>query len=180
MLRRLASTVAVLVLSGTARALVLCTTPDGKTYVGDKPPPGCQVKSKYTSLPALAEPQPAEPAAASPSADQQAADNAFMVDALRRRRALEKDVNDAADRLAEANEQKKAVESPNAWLTYGGGDLKAFAKAKREVQTREAKARVRLEDRKHEFEDLNKKVREHFHGVAPASWRSKLNCKSCP
>jgi len=32
-----------------AHALVLCTTPDGKTYAGDKPPPGCVVKGEYVN-----------------------------------------------------------------------------------------------------------------------------------
>lgn len=41
-MRRCALLVVVtLVLSGTAQALVLCTTPDWKTYAGDQPPAGC-------------------------------------------------------------------------------------------------------------------------------------------
>jgi hypothetical protein len=41
----------------------------------------------------------------------------------------------------------------------------------------EAEAQDRFEDQKGEFEDLNMGVREHFHGVAPASWRSTLSCR---
>ena len=51
MRRLIVIAVASLTLSGTAQALVLCTTPDGKTYAGDKPPPGCEVKSSYQSAP---------------------------------------------------------------------------------------------------------------------------------
>lgn len=38
--------------ASSASAFVLCTTPDGKTYAGDAPPPNCVVKQKFESAPA--------------------------------------------------------------------------------------------------------------------------------
>lgn len=46
---------APVLLATTAHALVLCTTPDGKTYAGDTPPADSKVKGEYTSSDALRE-----------------------------------------------------------------------------------------------------------------------------
>jgi hypothetical protein len=178
--RRLASiAVAALVLSETAHALVLCTTPDGKTYAGDKPPPGCEVKSRYTSPPAPAEPQPAEPAAADASAEQRAADNAFMAQAFRRRREIEDEINAAADRLIEAhNSFQRVLVRPDDWAN--AGRHREYQNIKDNYSHAEDDARVRIEQCREDFKKLTEDVRDRFHGILPPTWRTTLNCGSCP
>jgi hypothetical protein len=64
----------VLGASGAASALVLCTTEDGKTYMGDEPPPRCAVTKELTdSIPAeLPTPVRHPTAARDPAAEQRA------------------------------------------------------------------------------------------------------------
>src|SRR5262245_54123550 len=87
--------IAFLALPGSARALVLCTTPDGKSYVGDKPPPGCEVKSSYQSTPEA----PAPDNAAAAPGDTSRED--FSVQASRSRTEIERALNKDAARLEE-------------------------------------------------------------------------------
>jgi hypothetical protein len=108
---------ASLVVPGTAHALVLCATPDGKTYVGDKPPPGCEVKSSYQSSPEA----PASGNAADAPVDVSKDD--FSVQASRARTEIERALNKNADSLEEIRkrtEETQRIEpqgSPNYFAT---------------------------------------------------------------
>jgi hypothetical protein len=55
--------------ASSASALVLCTTPDGKTYAGDVPPPNCVVKQKLENAPARTNTPPTPPGAKKPSSE---------------------------------------------------------------------------------------------------------------
>lgn len=39
--------VAILSAASPAQAIILCTTPDGKSYAGDQPPPDCKEKARF-------------------------------------------------------------------------------------------------------------------------------------
>jgi hypothetical protein len=98
--------ISLLLVAADSWALVLCTTPDGKSYAGDTPPPNCKVKSEYTS----SEPPTPQQSLEADLADQKAAQmNAFDAKALSLRRSLERSANDAAEELEETRCKLAAV-----------------------------------------------------------------------
>jgi hypothetical protein len=84
--------------------LVLCTTPDGKTYVRDKPPPGSEVKSSYQSAPE------APTLDNAPAAPGDASRDAFSVQASRARTEIERALNKDAGSLEEIRKRIEDVQ----------------------------------------------------------------------
>ena len=76
-------------------------TPNGELYFGDRPPAGSVKVGEY---------QEAKPRVSEATAEAKAkADNAFNAQAIRRRRRIEKDINEAADKLEAARAQLSRV-----------------------------------------------------------------------
>jgi hypothetical protein len=177
--------VASLTLSGTANALVLCTTPDGKTYVGDKPPPGCQVKSSYQSALEAPAPDNAVDPTAGPSTDD------LSVRASRARTEIERDLNKDADSLEEVRKRIDEVEraepqgSSNYFATQQDvADVANFqsrkAAALKDLRDAERKTLADIAALWKAFDELNADVAEHYGGKQPDWWRHTLSCSKCP
>jgi hypothetical protein len=177
--------VAVLILSGTARALVLCTTPDGKTYVGDTPPPGCEVKSSYESAPEAPAPNNAA------NAPVGAREDNFSVQASRARTKIERALNKDAGSLEDIRKRIGEVEliepqgSPNYFATQQDvADAAAFqsrkAAALKELSDAERKTLADMADLWRAFDELDADVVKHYGGKEPDWWRHTLSCPGCP
>jgi hypothetical protein len=185
-MRRLALiATASLALSGSALALVLCTTPDGKTYVGDKPPPGCEVKSSYQSAPEAPAPGNAADAPVGASKDD------FSVQASRARTEIERALNKDAGSLEEIHKRIDEVQriapqgSPNYFATQQDvADVANFqsrkAAALRELRDAERKTLAHMADLWKAFDELDANVVEHYGGKEPDWWRRTLSCPKCP
>src|SRR5262245_28678506 len=168
--------IASLVVPGTARALVLCTTPDGKTYAGDKPPSGCEVKRSYHSAPEAPAPGNTTGAPVDASKD------GLSVHASRARteieRALNKDANSLED-IRNRIEEVQRIEpqgSPNYFATQQDvADVSTFqsrkAAALSELKDAERKTLADMADLWKTFDQLDAKVVEHYGGKEPDWWR---------
>ena len=178
---------AVLVLSGTARALVICTMPDGNTYAGDKAPPGCNVKNQYHA-PAD---EPARAPAEGLDAAHKRADDGFSVGASRARTEIERALNQDAAHLEEVRDKIERIRSiepqgdPNFLATQQDvTDLANFQSRKTEtlqdLKTEERKALAAMVDRWKAFDELNAKVVEYYGGHEPDWWRNTVSCPKCP
>jgi hypothetical protein len=88
----------------SSAALVLCTTPDGKTYAGDTPPPAWKVKSEYTSA---EPPSPREELDAELTAKTAAQMNAFDA-----RPCRSGGVSSATPTMRRKSSKKRDVSSP--------------------------------------------------------------------
>jgi hypothetical protein len=165
-------------------ALVLCTTPDGKTYAGDTPPPGCKVTSEYTSS---KPPTPQEELDAD-LADKTAAQmNAFDAKAISIRRRLERDANDAAEELEETRRKLGTVPVVNPAMYENSGygwqryeeDLHNRDMLISSLRQREAELLGKINDARQAFGELTAKVAEVHGGMAPPSW-APIRCSKCP
>jgi len=135
-------------------------TPNGELYFGDRPPAGSVKVGEY---------QEAKPRVSEATAEAKAkADNAFDAQAIRRRRRIEKDINEAADKLEAARAQLSRVR------------IATRRNARGALQARESEARLRVSEYKQEFESLTEEVRRYYHGDLPPSWSPTLNCRNCP
>jgi hypothetical protein len=184
--KRIVLTVVVsLTLSGATEALVLCTMPDGKTYVGDEPPPGCEVKSSYQSAPEA----PAPDAAADATADASKGD--LSVRASRARTEIERNLNRDADSLEEVRKRIEEVRraepegSPNYFATQQDvADAANFqsrkAAALKELREAERKTLADIAALWKAFDELNADVAEHYGGKQPDWWRDTVSCSKCP
>jgi hypothetical protein len=173
--------VASLVFPGTAQSLVLCTTPDGKTYVGDKPPPGCEVKSSYQSAP---EAPTLGDTAVAPGG---ASTDDFSVRASRARTELERALNRDAASLEEIRKRIEDVQriepqgDPNYVVTQQDiVDAKRRAAAQGELRDAERRTLVDIAELWRAFDELDAKVVERYGGKAPDWWRRALSCPKCP
>jgi hypothetical protein len=162
MLNRVVCVFAVtLAVSAAAQVIQAWKTQGGQLYFGDHPPPGSVKVNEYKESSRSAR-SGLEEAAADAKAK---ADNAFEAQAIRRRRQLEKDINEAADILASARQQLRRVQS--------------FSR-RRSLERRESEALVRVAESKRDFESLTEEVKRYNHGSPPASWSPTLNCRNCP
>jgi hypothetical protein len=135
-------------------------TPNGEQYFGDRPPAGSVKIGEY---------QEAKPRVSEATADAKAkADNAFDAQAIRRRRRIEKGLNEAADQLAAARAQLSRVR------------IATSLNARRAMQARESEATLRVSEYKQDFESLTEEVRRYYHGDLPPSWSPTPNCRNCP
>src|SRR5262245_59381222 len=177
--------IAALVVPGSAGALVLCTTPDGKTYVGDKPPPGCEVKSTYQPTPDGPAPGDAADALVDTSKDD------FSVQASRTRTDIERSLNKDADNLEEIRnrigetQRMEPQGSPNYFATQQDvADVANFqsrkAAALRDLRDAERKTLADMAALWRGFDELNAHVVEHYGGKEPDWWRRTLTCSKCP
>jgi hypothetical protein len=167
----------VVATSSRAPALVVCSTPDGKTYVADKPPSGCVVKGEYANAPEEPTPRVSRSTADAPAAAE-ADENAFDAQTIMRRRRIEKDINEAADKLVDAREKLGSLEEVRPDWSYG--QIQFNRNARDRSSSQESAATRRIEDCQTEFDRLTEQVREHHKGSLPASWSLKLNCRNCP
>lgn len=177
--------IASLTLSGTAQALVLCTMPDGRTYVGDKPPPGCEVKRSYQPAPEAQAPDKAAEATAG------ASKNDLSVHASRARTEIERDLNKDADSLEEIRKKIEEVQraepqgSPNYFATQQEvADVANFqsrkAAALKELRDAERKTLADMAALWKAFDKLDANVAGHYGGKEPDWWRDTLSCSKCP
>jgi len=184
-LRTAATLFALQLLTATSSAaLVLCTTPDGKTYAGDTPPPGCKVKSEYTS----SEPPSPQEELDADLADKTAAQmNAFDAKALSLRRSLERSANDAAEELEETRRQLAAVPVVNpgmyensayGWQRYEE-DLHARDMLVSALRQREAELLGKINGASQAFGELTANVARAHGGMLPPSW-APMRCSKCP
>jgi hypothetical protein len=166
-------------------ALVLCTTPDGKTYAGDAPPPNCKIKSEYTT--SSEPPTPQEALDADISNQKTAEMNAFDAKAISIRRSLERTANDAAEELEETRRKLAAVPVVNpvmyensayGWQRYEE-DLHAREMLISSLRQREAELVGKINGAWQAFGDLTTKVAKAHGGMAPPSW-APLRCEKCP
>jgi hypothetical protein len=165
---------AVLLCAREGVGLVLCTTPDGKTYAGDKPPPDCKVRSEYAN--------PPEPALSEPASEpKNGSDQSFEAEAIVLRRRIEDAINRAADDLIAARDALVTLDSQrpdfntwtqaqidNYWTVYGYWASK------------ESDARAKISRLRSDFASLVEQVRAQNHGSLPSTWRRPLNCQNCP
>lgn len=177
--------IVVLAFSGTAPALVLCTTPDGKTYVGDKPSPGCEVKTRYESAPEA----PARDNAA--GAPVGASDDGLSVHASRARTQIERALNEGASKLEEIHKRIEQIQNvepqgdPNFFATQQDvADVANFqsrkAAALKDLRDYERKTLARVADLWKAFDELEANVVKHYGGKPPDWWRHTLSCPKCP
>jgi hypothetical protein len=175
----------LLLLSGAAQALVICTMPDGKTFAGDKAPPGCAVKSEFQAPPN--EP----PAPEGLDASREEADDGFSVKASRARTEIERTLNEDAARLKGIRETIEKVRNtepqgdPNFLATQQDfADLANFQNRKsetsRDLKAEERKNLASIVDQWKAFDELNARVVERYGGHEPDWWRSTLRCPICP
>jgi hypothetical protein len=176
--------IASVVLSGSAYALVLCTTPDGKTYAGDTPPPGCKVKSEYTSTEA---PTPQETLDAEISNQKAAEINAFDAKALSTRRSIERSAEEAAEELEVTRRKLAAVPVVNpamyensvyGWQRYEE-DLHTHEMLISSLRQREAELLGKIDGAHQAFGELTAKVAQAHGGMTPPSW-APMRCGKCP
>src|SRR5262249_32680655 len=159
------------------RALVLCTTPDGKTYVGDKPPPRCEIKGNYQSAPETPNLDGAAPAPGDTSRD------SFSVQASRARTEIERALNKDAASLEEVRRRVEDVQrmelqgDSNYVVTQQDiADARSRAAALRELRDAERKTLIDIADLWRAFDELDAKVVEHYGGKEPDWWRRTLRC----
>jgi hypothetical protein len=165
---------AALLYARDAVGLVLCTTPDGKTYVGDKPPPDCNVRSEYAS--------PPEPAFAQPPAEpENGSDQSFEAEAIALRRRIEDAVNRAADELIAARDAIAALDSLRPdYNTWTEAQIDNYWAVYRYWASKESDANAKIGRLQSDFQNLLERVREQNHGSLPSTWRRPLNCQHCP
>lgn len=168
-----------------AQALVLCTMPDGKSYAGDTPPPGCQVKSQYASPPA----EPATSTDTTSDADSEAdrkaaASNAVEAQALTARRRLETEINRAADDLVALRAQMASGSSTavaafqqaiNGVTQQGGGASETLP----DLRARERALLAEIDGYKKQYSELTERLAKE-RGSLPPSWPRALRCDRCP
>lgn len=169
-----------------AHALVLCTTPDGKTYAGDTPPPDCKIKSQYVNAPAESpSPQDALDAA---EANRKAADaNAIETQALASRRRIETDANRAAEELDDIHAKLANVPQVNAggYQSNVSGvrayhqDATARSEAVTAMRARERELLSQIKDCRTRFDELTSSLAK-APGSLPASWSRTMRCDRCP
>ena len=175
-----------------ASAIVLCTTPDGRQFAGDDPPPDCKVTSAYENPPVVA-PSAEEIQAAAREGTQAAIDDAaekrrtsVLASAIRERRALEDDLNDlASDLIGVRNEiaNVPAVnptnyrDTPLGWQQYQE-DLQANQEYRIELRQKEGQMLAEMSSIRNRFDELTSHVRSEL-GAVPPSWAS-LRCTQCP
>jgi hypothetical protein len=165
-------------------ALVLCTTPDGKTYAGDTPPADCKVKSEYTSS---EPPTPQEALETEQSDRQEAAENAFDAKALSIRRQIERLAQDAAEELKSVRQQQLNLPVVNpamyensayGWQRYEE-DLQKREMLLSALRQREAELMGKIGGARQAFGELTEKMAKAHGGIAPASW-APMRCDGCP
>ena len=149
-----------------------------KTYVGDKPPSNCVVKGDYSNGPEEQTPPPRSSGPTGPSAGAEADENAFDAQALARRRRIEKDINEAADKLIAAREHLGAVEGVRPNWSYE--QIQVNKHNRDRFSADESAATRRIEECRREFDRLNEEVRKHHNGSLPAGWSPTLYCRDCP
>jgi hypothetical protein len=166
---------AFLLCAREAVGLVLCTTPEGKTYVGDKPPPGCKVRSEYTN--------PPEPAFSEPTgeAENKGSDQSFEAEGIALRRRIESAINRAADDLIAAQEAIVALDSQRPdFNTWTQAQVENYWAVYRYWASKESDARAKISRLRADFASLVEEVRAQNHGSLPSTWRRPLNCQNCP
>ncbi len=163
------------VLVPAAHGLVLCKTPDGKTYAGDAPPAGCVVSSSYERN------APRDAIDGGPPAPEPAADSAADAQALTSRRRLEERVNQLADQLKSINRQISSV--PEIYPSqYQTTDLYVRALHERnavlsELYNQRGEIKIALDSAADEFKNLTEDFRRS-RGSLP-SWWGPLRCSQC-
>jgi hypothetical protein len=165
---------AVLWFARDAIALVLCTTPDGKTYVGDKPPPDCKVRSEYAS--------PPEPAFSEPASEpEDGSDYSFEAEAIALRRRIEDAINRAADDLIAARDAIATLDSLRPdYNTWTQAQIDNYWAVYRYWASKESDANAKISRLQSDFQTLLERVREQNHSSLPSTWRRPLNCQHCP
>ncbi len=165
-------------------ALVLCTTPDGKTYAGDTPPSDCKVKSEYTSS---EPPTPQEALDADQSSQRDAAINEFDAKAISIRRQIERQAQDAAEELKSVRQQELNLPVVNpamyensayGWQRYEE-DLQRREMLLSGLRQREAELMEKIGGARRAFGELTEKVAKAHGGMTPPSWAS-MRCDGCP
>jgi hypothetical protein len=165
-------------------ALVLCTTPDGKTYAGDTPPADCKVKSEYTSS---EPPTPQKALDADQSNQREAAINEFDAKAISIRRQIERQAQDAAEELKSVRQQELNLPAVNPAMYENGAygwqryeeDLQRREMQLSALQQREAELMGKMGDARRAFGELTEKMAKAHGGNAPASW-APMRCDGCP
>ncbi|MGH7805440.1 MAG: hypothetical protein ACREQJ_13910, partial [Candidatus Binatia bacterium] len=181
-----------LLLAAPASAIVLCTTPDGKTYAGDHPPQGCEVTTEYENPPVVP-PTEEEVEAAAQAGAAQAIDEAettrrtsVLASALRERRQLESDINDLAAELMSIRTEIANVPVVNAasyrdtrlgWQQYQE-DLQETENYRTDLRIKEGEVLGQISALRTKFDGLTSHVRTEL-GTLPSTWAS-LRCSQCP
>jgi hypothetical protein len=158
--------------------------PDGKTFVGDKPPAGCEVKSSYQSAPEGPFP---DNAAGVPDAPK----DGLSVHASRARTEIERALNEDASSLEDIRNRIDEVQriepegSPNYFATQQDvadvANLQSRkAAALRELKDAERKTLAHMADSWKAFDKLDAEVVDHYGGKEPDWWRRTLSCQKCP
>jgi hypothetical protein len=170
----------VLLLTGVALcaregvSLVLCTTPDGKTYVGDKPPPDCKVRSEYANPPERAFSEPA-------SEPESQSDQSFEAEAIVLRRRIEDAINRAAEDLVAAREALMTLDAQSPdYNTWTQAQIDNYWAVYHYWASKESDSRAKISRLRSDFASLIEQVREQNHGSLPSTWRRPLNCQNCP
>ncbi len=155
--------------------LVLCTTPDGKTYAGDKPPPDCKVRSEYANPPESAFSEPAsEP-------EKNSSDQSLEAEAIVLRRRIEDAINRAADDLVAARDALVTLDSQRPdYNTWTQAQIENYWSVYRYWTSKESDAREKIGLLRSDYASLLEQVRAQNHGSLPSTWRRPLNCQNCP
>jgi hypothetical protein len=182
------SAIIVGVACGAAHALVLCTTPDGKTYAGDKPPADCKVKSEYVNPPSTeAEPQAATQGDDADRAARATAENAADAQAIKLRRQLEDGADAAAEELGNVRHRLTTLpvvnpanyrDTPSGWQAYEQ-DVHAREAQLWALHSRESELIVQIAGLRRDFTSLTGSLARAHGGAAP-SWWGPMRCSRCP
>jgi hypothetical protein len=165
---------AALLCARDAVGLVLCTTPDGKTYVGDKPLSDCKGRSEYASPP---EPPVSKPASEPASSS----DQSFEAEAIALRRRIEDAINRAADDVITARDAIVTLDSQNPdYNTWTQAQIDNYWAVYRYWASKESDARTTISQQRSDFDILVERVRTRNHGSLPSTWCRPLNCQHCP
>ena len=178
-----------LVATSPVQALVLCTAPDGRTYAGDTPPPGCKIQSEFSSAPA--EPPAPEAVLEDAEATRKAIDaNAVEAQSLMELRRIERRANEDAEELAEVRgtiERLSVPRSTSQADTSGaaGGFFDPLALAvSRDETLAPARKRERelvnaIKGHRARYDELTASLAK-ARGSLPPSWPRALRCDRCP
>lgn len=183
---------AALIAAYPAHALVLCTTPDGKTYAGDFPPAGCVEKGRFDepAVPAATgyEGDAAEEETAAIDPETKEARTDAVRGALTRRYQIERQIQKvAAERrsvIGSINSLRHPREpaggaSSSGWNRYRENVRIYYAERSRLLGVK-TDLEIEISRLQGEFDSLTRDVAYANGGELPSTWRRKLNCAECP
>jgi hypothetical protein len=171
----------------SALAITLCTMPDGKKCAGDNPPVDCVEKGRYENPPETAD-DAGDGKTSAELASEDAARTKDDLDALKRRRQIEREMDETASALRRVREM--IAGTPNIAGHSGGHASKALLEYQRnqkrldlvneDLRAREGVLASHFANIQAEFDALTEEVRARHDGVLPSTWSAKPRCAACP